>query len=210
MYLALKFSHGSMTSSKYLCPYSKLNLLKIEELGSGAVYCQILDAVHPGKISLTKVNWKAKVDYEFLNNYKILQSGFDKFNIKRYIDVKNFICRSKNFPKRGTKTTYNLYNGSKGIMKLTPPTKLILIKLSKEEEMLKLTSVLLKKQLFPKTSMLEVKSSPKTELDPNKNDQKLEIQHKKIVPEDLPAQIFTKKLFLRKKGNSWHNNPVNS
>ena len=36
---------------------------KIEELGSGAVYCQILDAVHPGKISLSKVNWKAKIDY---------------------------------------------------------------------------------------------------------------------------------------------------
>ena len=87
-------------------------------------------------------------------------------------------------------------------MKLTPPTKLIPIKLSKEEEMLKLTSVLLKKQLFPKTSMLEVKSSPKTESDPNKNDQKLEIQHKKIVLKDLQAQIFTKKLFLRKKGNS--------
>ena len=58
--------------------------------------------------------------------------------------------------------------------------------------------------------MLEVKLSPKTELDPNKNDQKLEIQHKKIAPEDLQAQIFTKKQFPNKKGNSWHNNPVNN
>ena len=79
---------------------------------------------------------------------------------------------------------------------------MILIKLSKEEETLKLTSVLLKKQLSPKTSMLEVKLSLKTELDPNKNDQKLEIQLKKIVPEDLQAQISTKKLFLRKKENN--------
>ena len=36
---------------------------------------------------MAKVSWKAKADYEFLNNYKILQTAFDKFGIKRYIDV---------------------------------------------------------------------------------------------------------------------------
>jgi microtubule-associated protein, RP/EB family len=66
---------------------SKIHLTKIEELGSGAAYCQIIDAIHPGKVAMAKVSWKAKADYEFLNNYKILQTAFDKFGIKRYIDV---------------------------------------------------------------------------------------------------------------------------
>jgi len=38
-------------------------MTKIEQLGSGAVYCQVLDVVHPGKIPMNKVNWKAKNDY---------------------------------------------------------------------------------------------------------------------------------------------------
>jgi len=38
----------------------QLNLSKIEQLGSGAVYCQIVDVVHPGKIVMSKINWKAK------------------------------------------------------------------------------------------------------------------------------------------------------
>lgn len=56
-------------------------------MGSGAVYCQILDVIHPGKIALSKVNWKAKHDYEFINNLKVLQSGFDKAGIKRHVEV---------------------------------------------------------------------------------------------------------------------------
>ena len=38
----------------------QLNLSKTEQLGSGAVYCQIVDVVHPGKIVMSKINWKAK------------------------------------------------------------------------------------------------------------------------------------------------------
>jgi hypothetical protein len=30
---------------------------------------------------------RPEADYEFLNNYKILQTAFDKSGIKRYIDV---------------------------------------------------------------------------------------------------------------------------
>ena len=41
----------------------KTNLTKIEQLGTGAIYCQLVDALYPGKIPMSKVNWKAKFDY---------------------------------------------------------------------------------------------------------------------------------------------------
>ena len=50
----------------------ELNVTRIEEYASGAVYCQIIDALNPGSVQMSKVNWKAKTDYEILNNYKIL------------------------------------------------------------------------------------------------------------------------------------------
>jgi RP/EB family microtubule-associated protein len=50
-----------------------LSLTKVEQCATGALYCQIIDAVFPGTISMAKVRWGAKHDYEFVENYKILQ-----------------------------------------------------------------------------------------------------------------------------------------
>jgi len=69
----------------------KINLQRVEQLGSGAVHCQLLDIVYPNKIPLHKVNWRAKFEYEFVYNFKILQQSFTKFNIPKYIDVERLI-----------------------------------------------------------------------------------------------------------------------
>lgn len=34
---------------------------------------------------MNKVNWKAKLDYEFINNLKVLQAALDKLGIKRHV-----------------------------------------------------------------------------------------------------------------------------
>jgi RP/EB family microtubule-associated protein len=65
----------------------KLDITGVEQAASGALYCQIIDSVHPGKVKMQKVNWKVKLEHEFLQNYKILQQAFDECNIKKNIEV---------------------------------------------------------------------------------------------------------------------------
>jgi RP/EB family microtubule-associated protein len=43
--------------------------------------------MYPGKVSLSKVNWKAKSEYEFINNFKLLQQSFNKLGINKNIDI---------------------------------------------------------------------------------------------------------------------------
>ena len=51
----------------------QLNLTKVEQAATGAVYCQIIDAIYPNTVQMGKVKWGAKHDYEFVENYKVLQ-----------------------------------------------------------------------------------------------------------------------------------------
>lgn len=57
----------------------------------GAVACQLTDYIFPGSIPMSRVNWEAKSDYEYIQNYKLLQAAFSKHHIQRYIDVNKLI-----------------------------------------------------------------------------------------------------------------------
>ena len=54
----------------------------------------MLDIMFKGKVPMRKVNWGAKNDYEFVKNYKVLQSVFDKHKIQKHIPV-NKLIRAK-------------------------------------------------------------------------------------------------------------------
>lgn len=69
----------------------QLNLTKIEQTASGAVACQLCDYIYPGSVPMSRVNWEAKSDYEFVQNYKLLQSAFNNHHVKRHIDVDRLI-----------------------------------------------------------------------------------------------------------------------
>lgn len=69
----------------------KLNITKIEQMATGAAYCQIIDAVFPGSVKLSKINWQAKYGHEYSQNYKLLQQAFDKNSVNKYIEVEKLI-----------------------------------------------------------------------------------------------------------------------
>lgn len=68
-----------------------LNISRIEDTASGAVACQILDIMYPGSVPMHKVNWSANKDFEYVANYKILQSCFTKVGIDKFVDVDRLI-----------------------------------------------------------------------------------------------------------------------
>jgi len=72
--------------------FLSLNYCKIEETASGAAHCQLMDAIHPGKVPLKKVLFNAAYEYEYIHNYKIfLQSIFNELGINKVIPVESLI-----------------------------------------------------------------------------------------------------------------------
>lgn len=69
----------------------KLQMTQIEQCASGAVYCQIMDLCYPDTVEMSKVNWMAKAEHEYLPNYKILQTAFDANGISKPFPVGELI-----------------------------------------------------------------------------------------------------------------------
>ncbi|OMJ80234.1 hypothetical protein SteCoe_19549 [Stentor coeruleus] len=68
-----------------------VNISKVEQMASAAAYCQIMDVMYPGCIAMSKINWGAKYEHEFVNNYKLLQQAFDKQNVHKHIEVEKLM-----------------------------------------------------------------------------------------------------------------------
>lgn len=69
----------------------ELNIAKIEQTASGAVACQLMDALFPGHFPLHKVDYNAKTEYDMINNYKVLQAFFTKKGIEKVLQVNKLI-----------------------------------------------------------------------------------------------------------------------
>ncbi|RLV90795.1 Protein BIM1 [Spathaspora sp. JA1] len=70
-----------------------LNYTKVEQCGTGAAFCQLLDSI-VGGIPVSKLRFNGTSEYDYRHNWKILQSGFTRNKITKNIDVEKLIkCR---------------------------------------------------------------------------------------------------------------------
>jgi len=82
-------SRGELLS--WLNDFLKLSYTKVEQVADGAAHCQVFDALFPGKVPLHKVNFSARHEYEYVQNYKVLQAVLDKVGIEKHIEVERLI-----------------------------------------------------------------------------------------------------------------------
>ncbi|GAA6018638.1 hypothetical protein JCM11491_006175 [Sporobolomyces phaffii] len=67
----------------------QLNYTKVEQCGTGAVYCQLFDSIYQD-LPMSRVKFDAK-SHEYLTNYKILQASFKKHGLDKAIPVEALI-----------------------------------------------------------------------------------------------------------------------
>eukprot|EP00730_Choanoeca_flexa_P020209 TRINITY_DN9884_c0_g1_i2.p1 TRINITY_DN9884_c0_g1~~TRINITY_DN9884_c0_g1_i2.p1 ORF type:complete len:290 (+),score=75.93 TRINITY_DN9884_c0_g1_i2:58-927(+) len=65
---------------------------KVENFCTGAAYCQFMDMLFgPGVIPMKKVKFDAKMDYAFIENFKLLQNSFKKVKCDKVIPVEKLV-----------------------------------------------------------------------------------------------------------------------
>ncbi|XP_061720389.1 microtubule-associated protein RP/EB family member 1-like isoform X1 [Cydia pomonella] len=64
---------------------------KIEELCTGAAYCQFMDMLFPGSVPMKRIKFKTNLEHEYIQNFKILQAGFKKMQVDKVIPVDKLI-----------------------------------------------------------------------------------------------------------------------
>merc|ERR1712080_530795 len=64
---------------------------KIEEMGTGAAYCQLMDILFPGTVPLKRVKYSSKQETDAINNFKILQATFKKLNVDQSVEVDKLV-----------------------------------------------------------------------------------------------------------------------
>lgn len=50
---------------------------------AGAAYCQFMDMLFPGSVALKKVKFQAKLEHEYIQNFKVLQAGFKRMGVDK-------------------------------------------------------------------------------------------------------------------------------
>jgi len=75
----------------WICSFLEMDISKVEELASGAHYCQLLDALYPGSVKMSKVNFGAYLEETYVQNWKLIQVAFGKQNVKKLIPVEKLV-----------------------------------------------------------------------------------------------------------------------
>ncbi|XP_051510124.1 microtubule-associated protein RP/EB family member 1-like isoform X1 [Myxocyprinus asiaticus] len=69
----------------------QMNHAKIEQLCTGAAYCHFMDMLFPASVPLKKVKFQAKLEHEYIHNFKLLQASFKKMGVSKIIPVDKLV-----------------------------------------------------------------------------------------------------------------------
>uniref|UniRef100_A0A669ERT7 DNA (cytosine-5-)-methyltransferase n=1 Tax=Oreochromis niloticus TaxID=8128 RepID=A0A669ERT7_ORENI len=75
---------------KWINSLLKTNFKNVEEMGSGACHCQMMDCVFPGSVDMTKVKFDAQSEDDCKHNFSILHEAFSTNGITK-VDI-SCIC----------------------------------------------------------------------------------------------------------------------
>uniref|UniRef100_A0A1B0BFC7 Calponin-homology (CH) domain-containing protein n=1 Tax=Glossina palpalis gambiensis TaxID=67801 RepID=A0A1B0BFC7_9MUSC len=64
---------------------------KIEELRTGAAYCQFMDNLFPSSVPMTHVKFCTNSEHEYIQNFKILQASFEKVKADKVILIDKLV-----------------------------------------------------------------------------------------------------------------------
>ncbi|XP_041984979.1 microtubule-associated protein RP/EB family member 1 isoform X2 [Aricia agestis] len=67
------------------------NFAKIEELCTGAAYCQFMDMLFPGSVPMKRIKFKTNLEHEYIQNFKILQAAFKKMSVDKIIPIDRLV-----------------------------------------------------------------------------------------------------------------------
>ncbi|KAH9642497.1 hypothetical protein HF086_008907 [Spodoptera exigua] len=67
------------------------NFAKIEELCTGAAYCQFMDMLFPNSVPMKRIKFKTNLEHEYIQNFKILQAGFKKMGVDKIVPIDRLV-----------------------------------------------------------------------------------------------------------------------
>lgn len=121
-----ELSRGELLS--WVNDLTSLNLPKVESMGTGAAHCLIMNSIY-GDLPVHKVNFRALHEYEYVQNFKVLQEAFVRHRIDRTIPVERLIklkfqdnLEFLQWMKRYWDTHYTGENGANSGINITAAT----------------------------------------------------------------------------------------
>ncbi|KAG3034308.1 hypothetical protein PC128_g3104 [Phytophthora cactorum] len=82
---------GRLELLAWLNEFLQTDYTKIEHLADGIAYCQIFDALYPGKVNLQRLNFQARTEMEYEHNLKVLRRTFHLCDIRKEIPIRKLV-----------------------------------------------------------------------------------------------------------------------
>lgn len=67
------------------------SFFKIEDLCTGAAYCQFMDMLFPGSVPMKRIKFKTHLEHEYIQNFKLVQACFKKMGVDKIIPIDRLV-----------------------------------------------------------------------------------------------------------------------